>query len=290
MMLQANAYQSREELRLGVINAFSAQDEVYKIGIFGREAEGKQDRYSDIDVLVFSNDLVSTKAKYKQIFSSISPIRATFQLEGTPDRYSEMVQLYDYSPYQKVDFSMVGDDTCNWNCIVVYENQNKPRSSKTKLEFIPIIRDVSYLLTDVLFSVARFTKCLFRQDLDMYRRWESISTVALALLYEKHFGWEAETDKTRLGSSGINRLYDDLDADEKIQVNKIRPADGRLDISLSYQTSVELMIELSRQKAKYYGLALDGDFIEYIRTFMNIEMARYWEQRSRSKRVLQDVL
>jgi hypothetical protein len=54
-------------------------------------------------------------------------------------------------------------------CIVMYENQNKQRSSKTKLEFIPITHDVSYLLTDVLFSVARFTKCLFRQDLDMYR-------------------------------------------------------------------------------------------------------------------------
>lgn len=204
MILHANAYKSREELRKSVIEAFSSQDEVYRICFFGREAEGKQDCYSDIDVVVFSNDLVSTKAKYKSIFSSISPIRATFQLEGIPDGYSEMVQLYDYSPYQKVDFSIIGEGDCIWNFIVVYESQNKPRISRTKLVSPPIIRDVSYLVTDVLFSVARFTKCLFRQDIDMYRRWVSISEVALALLYEKHFGWEFETDKTKLGSSGMD--------------------------------------------------------------------------------------
>ena len=47
---------TREDLRGRVIEAFAAQDEIYRICTFGREAEGKHDRYSDIDVVVYSRD------------------------------------------------------------------------------------------------------------------------------------------------------------------------------------------------------------------------------------------
>jgi predicted nucleotidyltransferase len=279
MLYQASDFKSRDGLRKHVIEVFSAQDEVYKIGVFGREADGKQDCYSDLDILVFSNDLAGTKASYRQLFSSISPIRAVIQLEPHPGGYSEMLQLVDYSPYQKVDFSIVSEGMCSWHHRVVYENQSKPKISSTRLENPSIIRDVSYMITEVMFSVARFTKCLFRHDIDMYRRWSKISTDALSLLYEKHFGWQSETDNDKMGSSGINRLYADLDDHELQWVNSIRPSDGKVDISVSYQKSIQLLIELSRQKAEYYGIKLDNDFIEFISQFMDIELVRYREQQ-----------
>jgi uncharacterized protein YutD len=262
-------------LRKRIIEAFSSQDDVYRICFFGREAEGKHDCYSDIDMVVFSNDLVSTYAKYKDIFSSISSIRATFPLGGFQDGYSEMILLRDYSPYQKVDFSIGDWGKQDWQFKVVYENKDKYRISQTKLESKPVIRDVGYVLTDVLFSVARFTKCLFRRDIDMYRRWVSITEVTLTLLYEKHFGWKYELEQTRLGSYGIKRLYDDLSADEKVQVHNIRSPDGKLDIASSYQASIELLIALSKQKAEHFGIVLDNDLIEYIRRFMKAEIASY---------------
>ncbi|MBU3927837.1 MAG: nucleotidyltransferase domain-containing protein [Bacteroidetes bacterium] len=265
-------------MRKLLIDAFSSQNEVYKICFFGREAEGKHDCYSDIDVLVFSNDLPKTKAIYKQVFSSISPIRSVIQLEAHPGGYSEMVQLVDYSPYQKVDFSILGEGMCNWNQYVVYQNQNKPINYHQKLEDIPITHDIGYLNKEIMFSVARFTKCLFRHDIDMYRRWTNISVTALALLYEKHFGWKLEIDKSSLGSSGTKRLYDDLESDERSFVEKIRPSDGKLDILLSYQSSIELIIELSRQKAQHFDIMLDCDFMEYIYSFMIVEMAKYRKQ------------
>ncbi len=242
---------------------------------FGREVEGKQDCYSDIDLVVFSNDLASTYARYKSVFSSISPIRATFYLGGTAEGYSEMVLLRDYSPYQKVDFSISDWGKEDWKFNVAYDSQEKRRLSPTKLEYKPILRDANYVLTDVLFSVARFTKCLFRGDIDMYRRWTSITDVTLALLYEKHFGWNSEMVQTRLGSYESKRLTDDLTPGEKAQVDIIRPPDGKLDITSSYQASVELLIELSKQKAEYFGIALDFDLIEYIRVFMRDEIERY---------------
>jgi hypothetical protein len=275
-----DTFRLREELKKHVIEAFSSQDDVYRICFFGREVEGKHDRYSDIDMVVFSNDLISTYAKYKYIFSSISPIRATFPLGGIPDGYSEMVLLRDYSPYQKVDFSIGDWGKQDWQFMVVYDSKDKARISQTKLESEPILRDVRYVLTDILFSVARFTKCLFRRDIDMYRRWGSITDVTLSLLYEKHFGWKYEMEQTRLGSYGIKRLYDDLSPDERDQVHDIRSLNGKLDIASSYQASIELLIELSKQKAEYFGIVLDTDLIKYVRRFMKVEMECYREQGS----------
>ena len=274
-MTLSDTFRPREELRKRSIEAFSSQDDVYRICFFGREAEGKHDRYSDIDMVVFSNDLVSTYAKYKNLFSTISPIRATFPLGGIPDGYSEMVLLREYSPYQKVDFSIGDWGKQDWQFLAVYDSKDKTRISQTKLESKPILRDVRYVLADVLFSVARFTKCLFRHDIDMYRRWMSITDVTLALLYEKHFGWNYEMEQTRLGSYGIKRLYDALSSEEREQVHAIRSPVGMLDVASSYQASVELLIDLSKQKAEHFGIALDYDLIEYITKFMGIEMAKY---------------
>ena len=180
---------TRKDLRRSVIEAFAAQDEIYRICFFGREAEGKHDCYSDIDMVVYSSDLARTKARYKDVFASISPVRATFTLGGTPESYSEMVMLHDYSPYQKVDFSIGDWGLWESHLSVVYDSKEKSRACRSTLCAVEVRQDVAYKLTDVLFSVARFSKCLFRRDVDMYRRWESITNVTLVLLYEKHFGY-----------------------------------------------------------------------------------------------------
>jgi len=278
-----DTYKTRENLKRRIIEAFASEEEIYHIHLFGREAEGCSDRYSDIDMVICSNDLARTKTKYPAVFDSISPVKATFCLEGTPHSYSEMIMLEDYSPYQKVDFTIGDEEKIDWPAmvspiLVVYENREQRRKSRTQLNEVRIKKDVGYKLNDILFSVPRFTKCLFRKDLDMYRRWESITNVTLAMLYEKHFGWEPETLKRRLGSYEIRCLYEVLTPDEKEQVHIIRPPDAKLDLALSYQTSIELFIELSKQKAEHFGVILAHDLIEHIRGFMDLEISRYQEQ------------
>ncbi len=142
---------SREELRRRVIEAFAAREEVYRVCLFGREAEGTQDSYSDIDMVVCSSDLAMTLATYRDVFASISPLRATFTLAATPDGYSEMVMLRDYSPYQKVDFSIGDSGKQGWNLVTVYDSPQKCRPSPTSLCAVPIRRDVAYKLCDILF-------------------------------------------------------------------------------------------------------------------------------------------
>ncbi|HUT21536.1 MAG TPA: hypothetical protein VM366_20480 [Anaerolineae bacterium] len=135
--------------------------------------------------------------------------------------------------------------------------------------------NVAYVLTDVLFSVDRFTKCLFRRDIDMYRRWESITDLTLVLLYEKRFGWERETLRKRLDGYQTKCLCEALAAEEAAHLHRIRPPHARLDLAASYQASVELLVELSRQKARHFGVALDDDLIAQIGGFMDDEIRRY---------------
>lgn len=275
--------ETRANLGQRLVEAFSAQKEVYHIHFFGREAEGCSDRYSDIDMVACSNDLVATKTNYRDVFASIAPIQATLRLGGTSHSYSEMVLLEGYSPYHKVDFT-IGDNTLLDQPVVaarpnliVYENRQQWRESRTKLEPVEPEQDVEHVLTDILFSVARFTKCLFRRDLDMYRRWESISNATLVALYEKHFGWERETSKRRLGSSEIRHLCENLTPAERAQVQIIRPPDARLDLVLSYKACIEMFIELSQEKAKHFGVALDYDLIDFTKKFLDSEVSRYQE-------------
>ena len=271
---------TRKDLRHSVIEAFAAQDEVYRICLFGREAEGTHDRYSDIDVVVYSSDPAGTKARYRDVFASISPVRATFTLGGTHKSYSEMVMLRGYSPYQKVDFTIGDWGLWESHLSVVYDSKEKPRACRSTLRAVEIRQDVAYKLTDVLFSVARFTKCLFRRDIDMYRRWQSITNLTLVLLYEKHFGWELETLKKRLDGYETKCLYEALAPEERARVHRVRPPDARLDLASSYQASVNLFVELSRQKARHLAVGLDEDLITYITGFMDAELERHRRQTS----------
>ena len=266
---------TREQLRHRLIDAFAAQEDVYRICLFGREAEAKHDRYSDIDMVVYSNDPARTKASYREVFSSISPIRATFTLGGTTDTYSEMVMLRGYCPYHKVDFSIGDWGLWESGLLEVYASPNRARTPRSTLRNVEIERNVAYVLTDVLFSVARFTKCLFRRDIDMYRRWESITDLTLVLLHEKHFGWERETRSKRLDGYQTKCLCEALGAEEAGRLHRIRPPHARLDLAASYQASFELLVELSRQKARHFRVALDDDLIAYVGGFMDDEIRRY---------------
>ena len=269
---------SREELRDRLIDAFAARDEIYRICLFGREVARRQDAYSDIDIIVYSGDPARTRAEYAGVLAGISPIRATFPLGGTPEWYSEMVMLRDYNPYHKVDFSIGGKE--DWPRVTVYDDPEKPQLSVSVLREVTLHDDVVRKLTDVLFSVPRFTKCLFRRDVDMYRRWESITDLALVLLYERHFGWQPELPSRRLALYETQCLLEVLDPEEVVDLDHIRPTGGRLDLALSYQAAVKLIVALSEQKACAQHKPLDPCFTHTMVAFLDAEIARYLALRT----------
>ncbi|MDD5529434.1 MAG: nucleotidyltransferase domain-containing protein [bacterium] len=268
---------TRNKLKNKLIKAFSEREEIYQIFFLGGEVNGKVDKFSDIDIIVCSNDLLKTKKDYATILNSISPVMETLLFESSKNTFSEIVMFKNYSPYQKVDLSIVENiNTKNYlgPFLAVYEDKHKPTHSKTRLKEIKIKKDVEYKLCDILFSIPRFTKCLFRKDFDMYNRWIGVFKAVLALLYEKHFGWQ-EISKKELDIMEQKKLYSELNNSERLLLGKIYPLNAKLDIVLSFQRSIDLFITLSEEKAKYFGVELNSKFIKHIKSFMNSEIKRF---------------
>jgi predicted nucleotidyltransferase len=274
-------YKTRNELRNLVINSFSKEVEIISIFFFGKEVDDKSDEYSDIDMIVCSNDLAKTQSKYLKIFNDISPIIGSYFLNSTENNFSQMVMLKDFSPYQKIDFSITDNIETKISAgfgpfISIYKDDSLTTKVNSKLEIIEK-NNVKNQLDDFLFSVPRFTKCLFRKDCDMYRRWKRISDITLVLLYEKYFDWEEKTSKEELSVKELSELNKIMSNGENELLHKIFPPSGIVNIAESYKMCIELLITLCKQKSAYFKVELSEDFILYIEGFLNSEIMRYIE-------------
>ena len=276
-------FKTRDELRNTLIQQFSQQKEVFKVFFFGKEVESRHDQFSDIDMIVCSNDLAKTQLSYRDIINNISPIIGTLWLESSKKSFTESIMLKDYAPYQKIDLSITNNiaNKVVGETLLVYEDENKSTFNSSELKIIEK-NPVRNQLHDYLFSVPRFTKCLFRKDFDMYRRWKGVTSIVPILLYEKHFGWQRESCK-KLMPQDFALLYKNLSSDEKAKLEELYPLNAELNIVKSFNSGIDLLIELSKLKAKSFKVGIEENFIEYVKEFLNFEIKRF---TASSKRVM----
>lgn len=262
-----------------LIESFSKEKEIYAIYLFGKVVTGEIDEYSDIDMVICSNDLATTQSNYQRILSDISPIMGSFLLNSTETDLSQMVMLYDFSPYQKIDLSIT-------DCIEtkiqagfgpfldVYKD--KSLTAKVNSELVIIEEEhVINQLKNYLFAVPRFTKCLFRKDTDMYRRWKNTSDQAMVMMHEKVFGWEENIARKQISAKEISRLNQTMSVGDVELLSGIFPASGVINIAESYRLCVELLLLLCRQKASFFAVELDEAIIQHIERFLDAEIRRY---------------
>lgn len=96
----------RTELLNSLVDTFSHQSEVSRIVTFGREVSGETDEFSDIDLMLCSDDLHNTRSNYKRLLNAISPVLGSYVLRLTETELVEMILLENVSPYQKLDLSI----------------------------------------------------------------------------------------------------------------------------------------------------------------------------------------
>lgn len=267
----------REELKTSLISGFAARDEIYAIHLFGRDYAGDADQYSDIDVVICSNDPHQTQAEIYSVIEVISPIRKSLILCSTPNHYAESIMLMNFSPYQKIDLSVVPHIQLKSEFGPfrrVYGDQDtgvmKPASL---MEVVEDEMTIEARLDDVLFSIPRFTKCVFRNDLDMYRRWKGTTDLLLVVLYEKHKG-KSSQNRYRLKAHETHFLYRIIDKAEKQSLECVLPSSGEVDIVASYWAAVEWLVDLLEHEAKQKEVDLDIDFAEFMLDWLADEAHR----------------
>ena len=89
----------REELHRELCAVFSAQPEIRGIYVFGREVDGQPDEYSDIDMILCSDDLARSHRNYRDVLWKIAPIVGTYLIHSDVAEIAEMVLLEEFSPY-----------------------------------------------------------------------------------------------------------------------------------------------------------------------------------------------
>ena len=272
---------TRNELRNLVIKSFSKEVEINSIYFFGKEVSNKSDEYSDIDMIICSKDLAKTQSNYLEILNDISPIIGSYLLNSTENDFSQMVMLKDFSPYQKIDFSITDSIETKKLAgfgpfISIYKDNSLTTKVNSKLDIIKE-NNVKNQLDNFLFTVPRFTKCLFRKDYDMYRRWKHISDYTMVLLYEKYFGWEEKTLRDQVSVKELSKLNKVISNYEKEILNRIFPSSCIVNIAESYKLCIEFLITLCKQKADYFKVELNEDFILHIERFLHSEITRYIE-------------
>lgn len=265
-----------QELERKLIQVFSKEPEVWKIQVFGRLIEGADDEYSDVDIKIISKDPYLTQQNYHNVIEkNICKIRKTFILASNENCFAEMIMLEDYSPYQKIDISIERDGFgVHFSPISIAFQNDFAKGLNRDCEAYEIKRTVEYDLSNFLFGIPRITKCFFRKDFDMYRRWKNWTDVLLVMLEEKYIGWQQVNDKEKVKAHDSKLLFQKITKDDREKLEKVLPLDGKIDIPKSFLSGLMLYIELSKDKAKTINVALDEEFIKYMMEFAKDEVKR----------------
>jgi hypothetical protein len=264
------------ELNEKLIKFFSKEGEVWKIKIFGKLAENCSDNFSDVDIRIISKDpLITQQNAHRLIETNISPIISTFTLASNRDCFAEMIMLKDYPPYQKVDISIERDGAGIpfEPMATLYEN-SKAVGSNQDCQIYACKKTVDYNLLNVLFGIPRITKCFFRQDFDMYRRWKDQTNALLVLLNEKYSDWQEINEKKELSAHEAKLLFQNLTPSDKKRLNEVFPLTGDLKIPASFLNSLKFYVDLSFLKANKQRVTINKGFVNYIMKFAKEETSK----------------
>ncbi|MCL2647503.1 MAG: hypothetical protein FWD61_10950 [Phycisphaerales bacterium] len=284
----------REELHRELSAAFSAQPEIRGIYVFGREVDGQPDEYSDIDMILCSDDLARSHRNYRDVLGKIAPIVGTYLIHSDAAEIAEMVLLEGFSPYQKIDLSISADLSKKEAFGPFRPLYERPTPTfltsfheQTSLPDLSHIRhSLTNRLNDVLFGIPRFTKCLFRGEHDFYRRWFGATETLTALLHESYFGWStASHAKLKLLPHEYKQLFHSLNQQDSDWLKHIHPIDGKPDLCLSFYHTVCWIVRLYQAKAAQTGEVLDTRVSDHLLSFLEREIERFHRRSCSSSTV-----
>jgi predicted nucleotidyltransferase len=244
--------------------------EIKKIYTFGKIVTGKTDKFSDVDIIIVADDLLSTYEKTIDLINEISKIKETYIIKSTENKIAETYILDGYSPYQKIDLSVENDS----NSIffepkeLIYENKNTTVFPKTLLP-IKNIYSFENQFKDLLFAISRFLKSVHRNDITVYRRWEQTLNNFWYYLYITYVGEKGFNNK-KINPKEFDDIFASIPDELKNNIFTYLPLDGRLNIIDAYPELILKMIKINKMNLMYQDV--NDDFTNFMIKFMNHEL------------------
>ncbi len=162
------------------------------LSIFGSIPEGRSDGYSDIDLIVETDDLPAAKEQVLGLLESIGPIEFCWAINLRPDEWNPMIVFRDEGYFHRLDLGLTD---------VSAENRTIPREQTVLLEdepracyqhpgesgaYVPEHGSIGHFLLGQFIGGVRYVKARKRgQPMTCYRFAAACVDWQLALMYAR---------------------------------------------------------------------------------------------------------
>ncbi len=257
------------------------------LSLFGSLAEGRADDYSDVDVIVTTDDLPNAKAHLLSLLEQIGPVDFCWAINLRPDEWNPMIVFREENYFHKLDLGLAGISGVNRTIppeqtILLCDQFRTPGTvAKESQAYVPQDSSMGHFLLGQLLGCLRYIKARKRgQILTCYRFAAAAVDWRLALLYARL----TENPQFRSKLSTV----DFLELDRMISPDDHSAFLSGLDFSTlaamdsAVRTAADGMLEDGRYLAAASGEVLPAPVFERISAFLEEELQCATDLRSKA--------
>lgn len=164
------------------------------LSLFGSLAEGRADGYSDIDMVVTTDDLTNAKAQLLGTLELIGPVEFCWVINLNPGEWNPTIVFREEGYYHKLDLGLVDASAVNRTIpdeqTVLLCNKHRPAQAKIESSaYAPEHGSVGHFLLGQFLGCSRYLKARRRgKTMTCYRFASAAVDWRLALLYARLTG------------------------------------------------------------------------------------------------------
>jgi hypothetical protein len=161
------------------------------LSLFGSLAEGRADEYSDIDIIITTDDLANAKAQLFGTLEQIGPIEFCWVMNLPPDEWNPTVVFREESYYHKLDLGLVDVSTLNRTIpdeqtVLLCDQHHPVQAPKESTVYAPEEKSIGHFLLGQFLGCTRYLKARRRgQTMTCYRFTAAALEWRIALLYAR---------------------------------------------------------------------------------------------------------
>jgi len=237
---------------------------------FGSLAEGKEDAFSDVDLIVVSNDLEASLAARHGVLSRVAPLSLEWEIAPSRDAWAATYLFAGISLYHKLDLGFVAsgdvvDGVQMWRHHSSHSAQSEGRSMG--VPYAPAPGTVEHVVTGHLLGVTRYVKARRRgNDLLCWRFASALLDATLALLYAK------SCQKSILDRRLTTTEYLELDARLDPAVRSRMLSRMQLAPAAAMDRSVRLLVTDMLQTSADLGASIPDSLTAQLMAFFDAEL------------------
>lgn len=273
------SYGPRQALLDAILRELKSRQEVLEIHAFGSAVSKTEDEYSDYDLVVCSASPRKTQCNLNRTLEAAAPILGSFVLLSRPDQLGTMFLFKGFSPYHKLDLALVPSLAAlptygPFRCLYKADEAHQMSAEEDTLEEHATGHPFVNQVNGVVFCIPRFTKCLFRQDRDVYKKWIFVLEHTLSIMHESHFGWKEEQGDF-LSSPERDALYKEVGTGAASSLDLMMPTPSAFDLGSSFAACIGQFVSCANRKAAALGVSLEQETIVYLVSFLQSELDRF---------------